>query len=71
MVRCEELSLCMPRPLPTEFVAGVVSNAADILLCLDYDGTLAPIVGKPEEARPSKELLGILDRLAKHPHIEV
>ena len=35
------------------------------LLLLDYDGTLVDFVGKPEEAKPDKELLTLLRALAK------
>ncbi len=34
------------------------------LVALDYDGTLAPIVADPEQARPSPGVLDTLDRLA-------
>lgn len=34
------------------------------LLLLDYDGTLVPFAGRPEEASPSLELLDLLSRLS-------
>ncbi len=33
-------------------------------LFLDFDGTLAPLVDRPEDARPSGDTLALLDRLA-------
>lgn len=33
------------------------------LLCLDYDGTLAPIVPRPEDAKPQQGVLTVLGRL--------
>ena len=37
------------------------------LFLLDYDGTLTPFRGKPEKARPSHDLLGLLGDLAQNP----
>lgn len=71
LIRCEELSLCMPRPLSNMHVANVVSKCNRLLLCVDYDGTLAPIVNDPIEARPSQELMTLLDKLSHHPRIEM
>ncbi len=34
------------------------------LILLDYDGTLVPFAGRPEDAAPSDELLGLLTKLA-------
>jgi trehalose 6-phosphate phosphatase len=39
----------------------------DLLLLLDYDGTLVDIAPRPELARPTQELLHILGRLASLP----
>jgi trehalose 6-phosphate synthase/phosphatase len=41
------------------------------LIFLDYDGTLAPFAGKPEEARPDTELPHLLEALARDPRNEV
>ncbi len=46
-------------------------NALKRLLLLDYDGTLIPFFGKPEQARPGAELLRLLERLAANPRNEV
>jgi trehalose 6-phosphate synthase/phosphatase len=37
------------------------------LIFLDYDGTLVPFAPTPELAKPDKEVLEILDILARHP----
>ncbi len=36
------------------------------LLLLDYDGTLVPFSGRPEEAKPDDELLKLLEKLAEN-----
>jgi trehalose 6-phosphate synthase/phosphatase len=41
------------------------------LLLLDYDGTLVPFFGKPEEAKPDGALLKLLEKLAKKPKNQV
>jgi len=42
-------------------------NAQRRLLLLDYDGTLIPFFGKPEDARPGDGLLQLLEKLAANP----
>jgi trehalose 6-phosphate synthase/phosphatase len=37
------------------------------LVCLDYDGTLVPIVGRPEEAVPTPAVLSALESMAALP----
>jgi trehalose 6-phosphate phosphatase len=55
-------------PSPAERVAGLAERAAEVAICLDFDGTIAPIVEDPAAARPLAgvvELLGLLaDRYA-------
>jgi len=46
-------------------------NAEMRLLLLDYDGTLIPLFGKPEEARPGGDLLQLLERVSVNPKNEV
>jgi len=41
------------------------------LLLLDYDGTLTPMVNKPEDATPSPELIDALTRLHADPRNEI
>jgi trehalose 6-phosphate synthase/phosphatase len=41
------------------------------LLLLDYDGTLVPFAGKPRWAKPSNEVMELLDELTKSPKNEV
>jgi trehalose-6-phosphatase len=45
----------------TERAAEVAAHAHTAAICLDFDGTLAPIVDDPNEARPlpgTEELIG-------------
>jgi trehalose 6-phosphate phosphatase len=47
----------------TEHAARLAAQAQTAAVCLDFDGTLAPIVDDPNEARPlpgALELLGYL-----------
>ena len=48
-----------------------LAAARPLALCLDIDGTLAPIAPRPEDARTPEETLRLLDRLARHPHVRV
>jgi trehalose 6-phosphate phosphatase len=48
-----------------EAVAGVVAHADGAGIMLDVDGTLAPIVPRPELARVLPEVPSILDRLVR------
>lgn len=48
-------------------LSGVIDNYSDAqrrLILLDYDGTLTPIVARPEDAKPSQELLDLLRKLS-------
>ena len=47
--------------LPPDRVAGMAGRTA---LCLDFDGTLAPIVDDPEAAAPLPGTTELLGRLA-------
>ncbi|GJG87835.1 hypothetical protein tb265_30160 [Gemmatimonadetes bacterium T265] len=42
-----------------------------LALCLDIDGTLAPIAPRPEDARTPEPTLRTLERLAAHPGVRV
>jgi trehalose 6-phosphate phosphatase len=45
-------------------VAALLADPASALVALDFDGTLAPIVARPEDARPADGTLPVLRRLA-------
>src|SRR5688572_28453369 len=47
-------------------VAELVATADQLVLLLDYDGTLVDITADPRDARPDGELLALLDELARH-----
>ena len=42
-----------------------------LLLCLDYDGTLAPITARPDDSRPTAALLTLLSNLVQRPNVTV
>ncbi|WP_352422923.1 bifunctional alpha,alpha-trehalose-phosphate synthase (UDP-forming)/trehalose-phosphatase [Proteiniphilum sp.] len=44
-------------------IKGAYDDAASRLLLLDYDGTLAPFVKRPEDAIPSSQLLDLLQKM--------
>ena len=44
-------------------IKGAYDDAASRLLLLDYDGTLAPFVKRPEDAIPSPQLLDLLQKM--------
>jgi trehalose 6-phosphate synthase/phosphatase len=50
-------------PMRERLVQDFRSASRRLVLC-DYDGTLVPLRLRPEQARPSSELLATLDRLA-------
>lgn len=43
----------------------LISAADRLILFLDYDGTLTPIMPRPEEAIPSRDLLALLRRIER------
>jgi trehalose 6-phosphate phosphatase len=45
-------------------VAETAARAAEVAVCLDYDGTIAPIVEDPEAARPLPGIVELLGPLA-------
>ena len=47
-----------------EQAARLAARADQIALCLDFDGTLSPIVPDPEAARPLEGMVELLRRLA-------
>lgn len=52
-----------------DVVAARVKGAEHILLLIDYDGTLTPIVKKPELANLSLQMKECLQELAGNPHL--
>ncbi|MBN2289059.1 MAG: bifunctional alpha,alpha-trehalose-phosphate synthase (UDP-forming)/trehalose-phosphatase [Candidatus Glassbacteria bacterium] len=60
----------MTREIRKELV-GKYRKSTRRLFLLDYDGTLVPFFGKPEEAVPSRDLLKMLARLAGDPQNEL
>ncbi|OIP83339.1 MAG: bifunctional alpha,alpha-trehalose-phosphate synthase (UDP-forming)/trehalose-phosphatase [Porphyromonadaceae bacterium CG2_30_38_12] len=49
----------------------VYNHSAKRLFILDYDGTLVGFKNKPEDAKPSAELLELLLNMSKHSHNKV
>jgi trehalose 6-phosphate phosphatase len=47
-----------------EHAARLAAHADRVALCLDFDGTLSPIVPDPESARPLEGVVELLGRLA-------
>jgi trehalose 6-phosphate phosphatase len=43
----------------------LVARAQEVALCLDFDGTLSPVVDDPEAARPLQGIVELLDPLAR------
>ncbi|NUO54524.1 MAG: trehalose-phosphatase [Polyangiaceae bacterium] len=61
----------MSTPSTPEEIAHAVERMAlaqALLLLLDYDGTMTPIVGRPELARPDDDLRDLLGRLSHRPN---
>lgn len=54
-----------PAPLP-DALLGELIRAGPLLLCLDYDGTIAEIVSRPALARPLEGVVPALRSLAQH-----
>jgi trehalose 6-phosphate synthase/phosphatase len=52
-------------------VLALLREAQELLLLLDYDGTLVPFAPTPEQAAPDAELLTLLRRLSERPHTRV
>jgi trehalose 6-phosphate synthase/phosphatase len=58
------------RPAVEEAIARIAA-APRLCLLLDYDGTLVPFAPTPELARPGRELVELVARLADAPGVEV
>lgn len=48
-----------------------IGGASHLLICSDYDGTLAPIAARPEDARMLPDALNLLNQLALLPKTRV
>lgn len=60
-----------PRPLDEQLphLRTTLENAAGLLVCLDFDGTLAPIVENPDDAVPSERNRDAVATLAETPGV--
>jgi len=58
-----------PRHLSTDEpeVLALLRDAPAVAFGIDYDGTLAPIVARPELATATDEVVACVERLAEHP----
>lgn len=54
-----------------ESIVKSYEKAVSKLLLLDYDGVLAPIVARPEQAKPTAEVLGLLRNIAAQRGVKV
>ena len=63
----------LAKPLADEWktVAPQIAQADRVLLACDFDGTLAPIASRPEDARILPESASVLNRLAELPSCSV
>ena len=60
--------MSLPEPLAAEgsqALQAIVSSPSETLIATDFDGTLAPIVGDPEEAYADPDAVAALGRLGK------
>jgi trehalose 6-phosphate synthase/phosphatase len=60
----------LPGSVRQEMLEGF-NRASKRLILLDYDGTLTPIVSRPEAAKPGRQLLALLERLGQDPRTTV
>src|ERR687892_1459085 len=51
-------------PSVAEHAARLAERAGEVALCLDFDGTLSPIVDDPQAARPLPDIVELLEPLA-------
>jgi trehalose 6-phosphate phosphatase len=51
-------------PSVAEQAARLAGRAGEVALCLDFDGTLSPIVDDPQAARPLPGIVELLEPLA-------
>jgi trehalose 6-phosphate synthase/phosphatase len=58
-------------PTPWARLRETLRDGGALLVALDFDGTLAPIVGRPERARVLPRILPLLERSARRPRTRV
>jgi len=49
----------------------ILLSAEQLLICVDYDGTIAPLVDDPAQAIPHPEAIGVLEGLANLTNVDV
>ncbi|MGI9951863.1 trehalose-phosphatase [Moorellaceae bacterium AZ2] len=52
-------------------LVAIVQSHPQVLLMLDYDGTVVPLAPRPEQATPGQELLRILEGLSSRPGLKL
>lgn len=61
----KEHAAALPAVLPADAAARAFAEAGSRLLLLDYNGTLVGYAKRPQDARPSAELIQLLEQLAQ------
>lgn len=61
----KELEARLLDSIHREEIINKYKSSDNRLLLLDYDGTLVPFAGRPEDAKPTPELLNLLSKLAE------
>ncbi|EMA30820.1 trehalose-phosphatase [Natronobacterium lacisalsi] len=67
-VSADSVPVSLERRLPR--VRERIEGGSRLLLCLDFDGTLAPIVDEPDEAAPTEDNRAAVAALSDHPAID-
>jgi trehalose 6-phosphate phosphatase len=68
----QKYSASMPQCLaPLHGLGGKVERAEHVLLFLDFDGTLAPIVDRPALAALTVPMRAVIDRLTRHADVTI
>ena len=55
----------MARPLPKNLLVDLIQRKR-LLLCLDYDGTVAATTSNPDDAKPIEGARGVIRALSRH-----
>ena len=67
----KDLQVKVVGPIITKEIKDSYQKSKKRLLLLDYDGTLTPFVGSPEEAKPDEDLINLLKKLESDPKNKV